>query len=437
MKIIIIVPSIGKKENNSYIRTWQMQPLTVAQLYSLIPKKHNVVLYDDRMENIPFDEDADLVLITVETYTARRSYNIADKFRKRGVKVLLGGYHISLLPKEAEEYADIILVGEAEDILPKILDDIDNNQYKKRYTSYKKNLNSIMPDRSIFKGKNYLPISLVESSRGCPYNCEFCSITAFHKQNYKMRPINNVIEDIKKCKNKNLFIVDDNIMVNVSRTKELLRKMIPLNIKWVGQGSIHIAQDIELLKLLKKSGCAMILIGFESLSEGNLKKMSKEWNLSFGEYNKLIKKIHKAGIGIYATFVFGYDEDNEKTFEKTYRFAMKNKFLFAAFNHLLPFPGTPVYNRLKNERNLIYDKWWISSEYKYGDIAFKPQLLTADKLKNLCIKYRKKYFSISSIIYRASNMHANLQNPIFSQIYFFQSLLARKEINQKTGLPLG
>ncbi len=437
MKIIMIVPSIGKKENEAYIRTWQMQPLTIAQLYSLIPKRHEVVLYDDRMESIPYDEDADLVIISIETYTARRSYYIAEEFRQRGIKVLLGGYHVTLLPEEAEKHADMILVGEAENVLPRILDDVENNHYEKRYTSYLTSLNNLMPDRSIFKGKNYLPVSLVESSRGCPYNCDFCSISVFHKQKYKMRPIDEVIEDIRRCKNKNLFIVDDNIMVDVPRTKELLRRMIPLNIKWVGQGSIHIAQDNELLKLLKRAGCAMILIGFESLNENNLKKMKKEWNLSFGKYNKLIKRIHRAGIGIYATFVFGYEEDNEKAFEETFKFAMRNKFLFAAFNHLLPFPGTEFYNRLKSEGKLIYDKWWVSSEYTYGDIAFKPQLLTADKLKNLCIKYRKKYFSIGSILHRASNMHANLQNPIFSHIYFIQSLLARKEINQKTGLPLG
>ncbi|MCK4524294.1 cobalamin-dependent protein, partial [candidate division WOR-3 bacterium] len=143
MKIIMIVPSIGKKENEAYIRTWQMQPLTIAQLYSLIPKRHEVVLYDDRMESIPYDEDADLVIISIETYTARRSYYIAEKFRQRGIKVLLGGYHVTLLPEEAEKHADMILVGEAENVLPKILDDIENNHYEKRYTSYLTSLNNL------------------------------------------------------------------------------------------------------------------------------------------------------------------------------------------------------------------------------------------------------------------------------------------------------
>ncbi|MFO8062474.1 MAG: radical SAM protein [bacterium] len=437
MHITLIYPSVERRPGKQYIRTWQMEPLTIAQVYSQIPPDIDVSFFDDRLEDIDFAIDTDAVLISMETYTANRAYHIAGQFRKRNIPVICGGYHPTLMPDEAAGFCDSIILGEAEPIINQLIEDIRNNTVKQTYGPGQCTMNDIMPDRSILSGKGYMPVSLVETSRGCPFACDFCSISAFYKQHYKIRPIDSVIKDIKSCGNSNLFLVDDNLIADKERSKELFRRMASLNIRWAGQGSLHMAEDRSLLKLMKQSGCSLILIGFESLSNENLSKMKKSWNVSLGDYNELIKRIHDAGIGIYATFVFGYGDDSEETFQKTYEFAMRNKFLFAAFNHLAPFPGTDVYKRLEKEGRLIYSKWWRNPAYSYGDIAFRPIDASPEEIRDRCIKYRRKFFSIPSIIKRAANYRANIQNPYFATLYFGQSFLARREIDMKLNLHIG
>ena len=438
MKLLLILPGVGKRKNTPYINTWQMEPLMISQIAAITPDDIEIKFYDDRVEEINFEEDADLVAITVETYTAKRAYFISSKFRKRGIPVIMGGFHPTLVPNECAKYADSIVIGEVEGVWNNLINDVKNNNlkpfYQKILTSFPK---GIMPKRAIYNDKKYLPVCLIESARGCPYNCEFCSVTNFYNHNYKIRPIDDFIKDMKTSGKKTFFIVDDNIVADIKRTKELLRAMIPLNIIWAGQGSIHVAEDEELLYLLKKSGCKMLLIGFESLNKKALNKMNKKWNLTIGEYDKLIANIYKYDIGIYATFVFGYGDEDEETFKNTYKFALKNKFLFGTFNHLLPFPGTPLYERLKKENKLLYKKWWLKDNYKYGDISFKPDKLSPEELRDLCVKYRRKFFSTSSILKRALNFRGNLKSPSFAMIYFVQNFLQQKEVEMKFGMPIG
>ncbi|MCK4666049.1 B12-binding domain-containing radical SAM protein [Candidatus Dependentiae bacterium] len=436
MKICFILPGVGQKKK--YIKTWQMEPLMIAQLAALTPKDVEISFYDDRIEDINYQDDADLVAITVETYTAKRAYAIADKFRKRDIPVLMGGYHPTLIPDEVMEFTDSVLIGEAEGVWHEIISDLRSGQLKKRYekplTEFPK---GIFPDRSIYQSKKYVPVSLVESARGCIFNCGFCSVTKFFNQRYKPRDIADVVEDIKRSGKKKFFIVDDNIIVDINRTKELLKALIPLKIQWLGQGSIQVAKDPELLQLLRRSGCRILLIGFESLNKDALAKMNKSWNLSLGDYTNLVKKIHRAGIGIYATFVFGIGDDTEKTFDETYQFALDNKFFFAAFNHFVPFPGTDIYNQFKEENQLLFEKWWLQKGYQYGAIAFKPSILSPEKLSQLCVQTRRRFFSPGSIFYRALNMRANLQSISFAIMYFSHNFLQRKEVEMKYGIPLG
>ena len=266
MKILFITPAIGKKDNEKYIGTWKMEPLTVATLKSLTPKNIETFFFDDRIENINYNIDVDLVSISVETYTAHRAYIIADTFRKSGKKVILGGYHVQAIPDEALEHADSIVIGNAECIWEKVLEDFQNNNFKKIYYGENK-FSSMTPDRSIFKGKKYLPLSLIETGRGCPNRCEFCSITTFYNHKYTIRPIEKIIEEIKQLKPKMIFFVDDNICANKEHLKELCRALIPLKISWTSQTALNVAQDDELLDLMAKSGCKNILIGFESMDE--------------------------------------------------------------------------------------------------------------------------------------------------------------------------
>ena len=436
MKLLFIIPAIGKKDNEKYIGTWKMEPLTIATLKALTPSSIQTFFFDDRIENIDYNLDIDLVSISVETYTARRAYNIADKFRAKGKKVILGGYHVQAIPDEAMEHADSILIGNAETVWKEMLDDFQHNQLKRTYIG-ENQFASIIPDRSIFKDKKYLPLSLIETGRGCPNKCEFCSITSFYEHTYIARPIKDIIAEIKEIKPKIIFFVDDNICANKAHLKELCRQLIPLKISWTSQAALSVAEDDELLELMAKSGCKNILIGLESMDERNLDQMNKSWNYKLGETDKLINKIHKVGISIYATFLFGFDFDNPENFRRTIDFALKHKFFYAAFNHLLPFPGTPLYERFKNTNRLLYDKWWLKDNYKYGDIPYSPVATNPIELRDFCANARREFFSIKNIIKRGIAQFLRNKDLFLLMIFFSQNLNLRKEIDEKLNLPVG
>lgn len=438
MKVIFIMPSIGKKDNDEYIRTWQMEPLSIAQLAGLTPDNIELKFFDDRLEEINYDETADLVAISVETYTSRKSYQISNEFRKRKVKVILGGFHPTLIPNEAIEYADSVLIGEAEGLWDKVLQDVKDNKLKKFYKSdVRPSLNGLRPKRDIFNGKKYLPINLVESARGCHFSCNFCSIGSFYKQTYNCRPIFEVVNEIRDLKRKNIFLIDDNIGVNRTRAKELFEALIPLNVRWVSQISINLLNDDELVNLMAKSGCIGVLIGFESLDSNNLEQMNKGWNKKVISYEEAVQKLRDKGIATYATFLFGYDYDNLDSFNKALEFALKHKFFLIAFNHLVPFPGTPLYEKLYNEGRILHDKWWLDSDYRFGDIAFQPKNLSPQELSELCLNFRKKFYSFPSILRRSTDYKANCKNVYMFSTFFSLNFLSKKEVMQRSGLPIG
>lgn len=413
-----------------------MEPLTFAVLKSLTPDDVETQFFDDRIEKIDYETKADLVVIAAETYTAQRAYKIADKFRKNGQKVLLGGYHVKAVPKEALEHSDAIVIGNAETVWANVIEDLKNGQLKQKYEGTPQ-FSDKLPDRSIYADKKYLPISLIETGRGCPNSCEFCSISSYYCQKYLPRKTEKIIEEIKQIKAKVIFFVDDNICANKVHLKELCRALIPLKVRWSSQAALSIAEDEELLNLLAKSGCQNILIGFESMDTRNLDQMNKSWSYKLGETDLLVEKIHKAGIGIYATFLFGFDFDDPANFDRTVKFAQKHKFFFTAFNHLLPFPDTPLYERLKKENRLIYDKWWLKEDYKYGDISYYPKNISPTELKDFCANARRKFFSPISIIKRG--IATFLRNPdlFVTSVFFVQNFNLMKEIDEKLNLPIG
>ncbi|MBZ0165832.1 MAG: radical SAM protein, partial [Candidatus Omnitrophica bacterium] len=351
-KITFIYPAIGKKPGRKYIRTWKMEPLPIATLAALTPDDIEKNFFDDRLELIDYDTETDLVAITVETYTARRAYDIAQRFRRRGVRVVMGGYHPTHLPEEAAQHADAVVIGNAESVWGQVLADAGNGGMKQYYRGENGTF-STLPDREIFKGKNYLKLGLVETGRGCPFKCEFCHITTYYAAKYYYRPIEDVIADIKRSGRKLFFFCDDNFVANPQYTIALCKELQKLNIRFAGQGTLTMAKNPELLRWLRKSGCVLLLIGFESMEDKNLKGVSKEWMSQIGERGELVDRIHAEGISIYASFIFGLDHDTEVSFQKAVDFALKKDFYYAAFNHLLPFPETPLYRRLEKEKRLL------------------------------------------------------------------------------------
>lgn len=438
-RITIIHPAIGHKLGEKYIRSWQMQPLPAAAIAGLTPKHIDIRFYDDRMELIPFDEPTDAVVMSVETYTARRVYQIASEFRKRHVPVILGGFHATLLPEEVALYAEAVVVGEAEGIWSQVVDDLLHGTLAKFYKNTQQpDLKSINVNRSIFTGKNYLPIGLVETGRGCRFPCDFCAIQTFFNRTHRSRPIDQVLQELHPMKQhtKLFFFVDDNFAGNLKRAGEFLRALAPIKIKWVTQMSINAAHDEEFLSLLAKSGCKGVLIGFESLNDDNLKAMRKGFNSMKGGYVKALSNLRRHNIRVYGTFVFGYDKDNSVSFDEAVSFAIQQKLYIAAFNHLTPFPGTPLYHTLEQQGRLRYTAWWLDETYRYNDVPFLPSQLEPQEMTRLCVEARRKFYSLSSIIRRGVDK-TNRSDSFMFRNFFPINLIHRTEVSKRNGYPLG
>jgi radical SAM superfamily enzyme YgiQ (UPF0313 family) len=437
MRLTLIHPCIGRRTGEKYIRTWQMEPLAPAVLARLTPNDVEVKFYDDRMEVIPYDEPADLVALSVETYTARRAYEIASEYRRRGVPVVMGGFHATLVPDEVAEYADAVVIGEAEGLWPALIEDFRQRKMQPVYRSAKRpSLAGMTPDRSIFLGKRYLPLGLVEAGRGCHFKCEFCAIQSYFASTQTRRPAEEVCEEIRRNPKPLYFFVDDNITSNLDEAKELYRQLIPLKIRWVSQASINVAHDEELLRLLKASGCQGLLIGFESLNPENLRKMHKSFNTMKGGYPVALENLRRFGMRLYVTFIVGYDGDSHQSLLDVTRFAEEHRFYIVAFNHLTPFPGTPLYDRLQSEGRLLYDKWWLDPGYRYGMVPYTPAGMTADQVKEGCISARREFYRFSSI-WRRSLDRVNSGSLYMGAKFFTINWLIRREVTQRRDYPLG
>ncbi len=438
MRITLIYPCMGRRPGKRYVRSWQMEPLPAAHLAGLTPKDVELRFYDDRMEAIPYDEPTDLVAITVETYTARRSYQIASEYRRRGIPVVMGGFHPTLVTDECLEYAEAVVAGEAEELWPRVVEDFRSGNLQRLYRTQKRpDITHTVPDRRIFAGKDYLPFALVEAGRGCPLKCEFCSIQTCFSATQTHRGIPEIVEEVRQlsAKTKLFFFVDDNIIAHVEFARELFRALIPLGIKWVAQASVNMTADEELLSLMRRSGCIGVLIGFESLDPQNLARMNKGFNTRFGEADEAIARLHKHGMVLYATFVFGYDHDTPDSFRRTIDFCIRNRIFMVAFNHCTPFPGTPLYARLQQEGRLLYDKWWLDPRYKYGQVPYRTPV-PPEQVQAECVKARKKFYGPLSVLYRMRN-RANVPDLFMLRNYLFINALLRIEATQRENYPLG
>lgn len=433
MKVTFIRPNLYEGRS-----TDAMEPLCFAILKSLTPGDVETELFDERLEPIPVDLYTDLVAITVETYTARRAYQIADRLRARRIPVVMGGYHASFLPEEALEHADAVVVGDGEAAWPKVLADAAGGRLKPVYKDdpYPA-LDDMMPDRSIFRGKRYAPTVSVQYGRGCRFNCDFCSIRAFYGSNLRQRPVERVVEDIERSGRDFIIMVDDNLFVDTDKAKELFRALIPLNIRWACQASIDVTRDAELVDLMARSGCIATLIGFEALTPESLKDINKGWNLKWCSYEDAIATLQGAGIMIYGTFVHGCDHDDVGVFDTAVEFAMRHKFFLANFNPLTPTPGARLYDRLKAEGRLIHERWWVDPTYRYGEATFRPLRMTEQELTDGCYRARTRFNTIGSIASRMLDLKANMRSPRHASLYLLANSISRREVHAKQARTLG
>jgi len=410
MKILLISPTWKKNIGSKRLirdKIFKFPPHSLIIVAALTPRDIEIELIDENMEDIDFNKEVDLVGITTMTASAPRAYEIADIFREKGIPVVMGGIHVTALPQEAIQHADAVVIGEAEGCWQKLLEDFKKGGKKALSQFYQ---NPTLPDpssiplprRDLLEKKGYL-FRFIQISRGCPFDCAFCSVSRFFGKKYRFRPVEKVAEEIntiigKSLKERFIGFLDDNIVGNIAYAKKLFKALIPYKLLWAGQSSINVAHDEELLSLAAQSGCKGLFIGFESVSENSLKEAHKRQNkISF--YKEAVRKIHKFGISIEGAFIFGFDHDDKNIFKKTVEFIEKVKLDVAQFTALTPLPGTRLYEKLEKEKRII-DKDW--SNYDFTHAVFKPKLMTPEELKQGLAWAYKRIYSIPSILKRLS-----------------------------------
>lgn len=378
MKLLIVAPKWP--EDSLWGQIYFRFPyLALTILAALTGEEWKISIIDENVDAIDFSDLPDLVAISIMTPLAKRGYEIADAFRGKGVSVVLGGIHPTMMKDEAKTHADSVVMGEAEETWPLVLSDFKRGNLQPFYESA--NFCSLdklaVPKRNLLNRKGYFFTNTVQTTRGCPFDCVFCSVTSFYGRTYRVRPVENVISEIGQMEKGFLFFVDDNIVGKPSYAKELFGALIPLKIKWFSQASLSVVKDRELLNLAQRSGCKGLFIGFESLSQENLRAMGKSTN-RVSEYKDAIRMLHDYGIGIQGSFIFGMDHDDSSVFSDVIRFIEKTHLEAVLFSVLTPFPGTRIYETLQRE-NRIIDRDW--EKYDMNHVVFRPKKMTPEELQ--------------------------------------------------------
>lgn len=404
MKILLVSPTIDLTRRT--VKELMMPQLALYILKGLTPTEHIVKIIEEEVENVDFDQECDLVGISCMTANAPRAYTLCKEFKSRGKTVVLGGVHPTILPDEALQYADCVVIGEAEGVWDTLLQDFQNNDLKKTYHNTVPDLDKYVPkDFSKILRKRLFNIIPIMTTRGCPYNCDFCCVSNLFGKKIKHVPVENIVRDIKESGAKNFMFLDDNIIGHTKYAKELFKAIKPLKIKWVGQASMSLLEkDEELLQLAVESGCRGLFFGIESVSEKQFKVMNKSFK-TVEELERAINKIKKTGIFIHASMIFGFDNDTLETFNETVNFLIKNKVSTVSFNILTPYPGTKIYDDLKKDNRLITSDW---KYFDHNTVVFKPMNMTPYELQINKTIAKRKFYSLTSVFKR---FLGNLYNP--------------------------
>jgi radical SAM superfamily enzyme YgiQ (UPF0313 family) len=425
MKILLVEPHLGVKRNWLY-RFFFYQSLALEQIAALTPDSHSVDIIDEKIGTIDFTKKYDLIGISCLTCNVQRGYEIADEFRRQGNIVVLGGYHPTALPEEAKKHADAVVIGEAELLWGQLLNDIENKELKPFYKTEKiVDPEMIPPARRI--EHQISSITSIQASRGCPNKCKFCSMHNIERTKFRPRPIENVINEIKSIKGKNLFFVDSSLTINPNYSKSLFQEMVGLNKRFECFGNVDIlAKDEELLKLASKAGCISWIVGIESLSQENIDIMGKVTN-KVKRYEKSIQNIKNHGMMVTGLFMYGFDNDKTDVFDNTLRSINKWDLDNASFSIVTPYPGTFIFKQLKKEGRITSYDW---KRYTEGHVNFKPKHMTSEELLQGIIRINKKYYSFSNQMNRCLGSNNLSPSLIINKVSrnLFSTKLFNKEL---------
>jgi radical SAM superfamily enzyme YgiQ (UPF0313 family) len=427
MKIQLIKPTrLDKNKQPIKYRKALMPPLSLAIIDRLTPDRHQVKVVNDIVEDIDYSSSYDLVGITAMTMQADRAYQVADRFREMGVKVIIGGIHAASLPHEAKKHADSVVIGEVEDIWHQVLADLENNRLKEFYKNTSPtdlreliipkwdNINMKIYAKQI--GHKHPPIP-VFTTRGCAFDCKFCSISNIYGKTYRIKPISNVIKEIDFINKRYYLFVDDNIVCDFDYSRELFKALIPKKITWISQISTHILKAPDLIELAGRSGCHLLVIGIESLNKNSLKSMNKGFNHPEA-YGELLARMREARITPFPSIIFGFDEDTLDQVRLTMDFLMKNKVGAALFTVLTPFPGTKVCQEMNDAGRLITTNW---SLYDCANMVYHPKNYTVNEFSTQFWRDYREYFSFRNMTKRLLYITSGARRPLadFSDHLFY------------------
>ena len=380
-----------------WIRRFQLPSLALKQVAAATPPEWEVLLADEAQEEIPFDGEFDLVGITAMTHQAVRAYEIADRFRLRNVPVVLGGIHPTVLPDEALQHADAVVIGEAEPVWAELLHDLLAGRMAPVYRA-------AIPDgsrldipwsrRDLLAGRKYLTTQTLQASRGCPYDCPFCITTNYFGKSFRYRDPDDILAELRSFSGKLTVFLDDNILGDPDRVKPILKGMAGMGLKWGGQASLRFAEDPELVKLLAASGCIGIFVGIES-GEGSYANHPKT-GARFSQ-SELIKRVRDTGVVVEASVILGFDDHDEGIFERTVRFLEQCAPSLPTVHILTPYPGTAFFERFEREGRLLHRNW---ARYDHAQVVFKPTLMTPEQLYRGWLEVRQEVYRWPTILSR-------------------------------------
>ena len=425
MKVTIICPSFYDANNNLFkTDAATLPPLTIYYLAGMVPAHHTVQVIDESVAEIDFDKPTDLVAITSTSVNIRRAYEIAKEFKARDTPVVLGGIHASVKKEEALEYVDAVVIGEAEDSWPQLLIDAENRQLKKVYNAPARDSieNLPLPRFDLIDSDKYVKFPFlkghivpIQTARGCPHKCSFCSVTEFWGAKMRYRPIADIVQEVIHSKGDTFFFTDDNFLMHPQRTIELCQELSKLNIKFICQiDSIYSEKRIKVLDALAKAGCFMVYIGLESVDPKRLLSMNKKFNKP-EKYNELIAALKKRRISTYASIILGLEGDDLNTVDYTVTFLIKCKVGMAAFFPITPFPGTALFDDLKKKNLLRQDKWWLTLGEPGSEnlVDFPANQYTECELSE---RANRDFYSLSSMIKRLIRIDSNFLLPLMFNI---------------------